>query len=97
MLVIFQLLFSDGKKATSLKTLKKHIVKQAFLTLKNSVKNSSFEASKTVLFETVFESQKSLFYVGFYSVLNDFDFCSSLTSSYKVAKKEVNSILFELF
>ena len=67
--------------------------KKLFLRLKNS----SFEASKTIIFDTVFESQKSLFYFCVYGVLSDFDFCSSLKSSYKVANKELTSLFFELF
>ena len=66
------------------------------MTLKNGFKNSSFEASKTVFFETVFESKKSLFSVGFYNVLSDFDFCSSLKSRSKVTKKELQSFFFDL-
>ena len=50
------------------------------------------------IFETVFESQKSLCYIVFKSVLSDFDLCSSLKSSYKVAKKELKVfLLFSCF
>ena len=80
-LTIFEQPFYCSQKVEIAYNTVKTNVKQAFLTFKNKLKNSSFEASKTVLFETVFESKKSLFYDGLYSVLSDFDFLSSLKSS----------------
>ena len=68
-LTTVQQLLSFNEKSKSLKNTIQTYVKQAFLTLKNGLKNSSFEASKTVLFET------------FDSALSDFDFVASLTSS----------------
>ena len=72
------------------------MVKQAFLSLKNRLKNSSFEAWKTLLLETVFESHKSLFDSGFYNVFIYCDFLSSLKSDSKVSNKELKRLFVEL-